>query len=339
MLTASTSHDAVDPNSVVVVPMRPYTAAVGADGDLAGHPANRVRTDAGRHRHPLGRERCDRGDELVETGEMSLDVLARAALPVGGQHVGDRGQQQGVGSRTDRHPLVGLLSGLRPAGVDHHDLAAPRPDGLDAAGKVRRGAHAAVRGVRVGPEQHEVVGAVEVGDGHGQRRTEHVAGRDLAGHLIDGRRAEPLAGADPDQQRSRVQHPRQAVGRRVADVDPDRLAAVAGDRRTEALLDGRPRLGPRGLHVPAVAPDHRPPETIGIVVQLLQRRALGADEAVREHVVAITADALHRFRTIVAGPYGDLQTAPCLAQGAGPVGGAGARVSGGHAPIVADAPS
>ena len=80
-------------------------------------------------------------------------------------------------------------------------------------------------------------------------------------------------------------------------------------------------------------------QTIGIVVQLLQRRPLRADEAVREHVVAITADALHRFRTIVAGPYGDLQTAPCLAQGAGPVGGADARVSGGHAPIVADAPS
>ena len=31
MLTASISHDAVEPNSVVVVPMRPYTAAVGAD--------------------------------------------------------------------------------------------------------------------------------------------------------------------------------------------------------------------------------------------------------------------------------------------------------------------
>ncbi len=31
MLTTSISHDAVEPNSVVVVPMRPYTAADGAD--------------------------------------------------------------------------------------------------------------------------------------------------------------------------------------------------------------------------------------------------------------------------------------------------------------------
>ena len=30
MFTASISHDAVEPNSVVVVPIRPYTAAVGA---------------------------------------------------------------------------------------------------------------------------------------------------------------------------------------------------------------------------------------------------------------------------------------------------------------------
>ena len=91
----------------------------GRRGDLAGHPANRVRTDARRHRHPLGRERCDRGDELVETGEMSLDVFARAALPVGGQHVGDRGQQQGVGcpdgsTPTRRPPRRSSTGGGRP---------------------------------------------------------------------------------------------------------------------------------------------------------------------------------------------------------------------------------
>ncbi len=307
----------------------------GCRCDLAGHPADRRRLDAGRHRHPIGRERCDRDDELVESRQVPIDVLARIGEPVGDEHVGDRREQQGVGARADRHPFVGLLGGLRTARIDHHDLAAARPDRLDAAGEVRGGAHAAVRGVRVGPEQHEMIGAVEVGNRHGQWRTEHVAGRDLAGHLIDGRRAEPVAGADPGEQRPHVQHRRQAVGRRVADVDRDRLATVPGDRRAEALIDRRPRLVPRRLDVAAVAPDQRPAETIGVVVQLLERRTLRADEAVREHVIAVAPDPLHRFGPVLTGAHGDLQAAPRLAQRAGPVGGAGVALSGGHASIVA----
>ena len=244
MLTASTSHDAVDPNSVVVVPMRPYTAAVGADAISRAIRRIVAASTPVASGHPIGRERCDRRDELVEPDEVPVDVLARVGESVRDEHVGDRGEQQGVGARADRHPFVGLLGGLRTAGVDHHDLAAARPDRLDAAGEVGGGAHAAVRGVRVGPEQHEVVGAVEVGNRHGEWRTEHVAGRDLAGHLIDGRRAEPVAGADPGQQRPHVQHRRQAVRRRVADVDRDRLATVRGDRRAEAAARSPPTPRP-----------------------------------------------------------------------------------------------
>ncbi len=83
--------------------------------------------------------------------------------------VRDRREQQRIGARPDRHPLVGLFGGSRQSRIDDDHLAAARLDGLDATREVRSGTHAAVRCVRVGAEDHEVIGSVEVrhGDRHG----------------------------------------------------------------------------------------------------------------------------------------------------------------------------
>ena len=55
-------------------------------------------------------------------------------------------------------------------------------------------------------------------------------------------------------------------------------------------------------------------EPVGVLVELLERRALGADEAVAEHVVAVPPDALDG---VVA--HRDFEAAPGLAQRAGAV--------------------
>ena len=85
-----------------------------------------------------------------------------------------------------------------------------------------------------------------------------------------------------------------------ADVVGVRVAEVRGRRRRGRDARSRPR-GPAATaahassHVDldelAVAPHERPAQPVGILVQLLQRRALRADEAVAEHVVAVAADA------------------------------------------------
>jgi hypothetical protein len=84
---------------------------------------------------------------------------------------------------------------------------------------------------------------------------------------------------------------------------------VLGDDRRETPVDHSKCLVPRHLDVSLAATDHREPQAVGVLVQLLQRRALRADVPVREDVVAVAADPLH---DTVAN--GDLETAGRLAQ-------------------------
>ena len=71
--------------------------------------------------------------------------------------------------RMNAVPLVGLLGGLRPTRVDHDELAAAGR-AAPRAGPGQSGAvhEAAVRRVRVGAEDQQVVGAVDVGHRHAQ---------------------------------------------------------------------------------------------------------------------------------------------------------------------------
>ena len=117
------------------------------------------------------------------------------------QRVGDRGQQQRVRAGTDREPFVGLLRGAAAPGVDDDEPPAPRLHRLDPTREVGGRAQAPVRRVGVGAEHDEEVGAVEVGHRDRDRRSEHVPGRHVARHLVDGRRAVALPRAQPGEQR------------------------------------------------------------------------------------------------------------------------------------------
>ncbi len=106
---------------------------------------------------------------------------------LGEQRVGDPEQQQRVGAGPDEVVLGGLAGGAASPRVDDHHLAAALADRADAPAHVGRGQQRAVGDQRVGAEDQQVVGAVDVRDRHREPGAEHQPGRDLLGHLVDRR--------------------------------------------------------------------------------------------------------------------------------------------------------
>ena len=109
------------------------------------------------------------------------------------EDVDHREQQQRVGAGADEVVLVGLLGGAGAPRVDHDDLAAALANRPQPPAHVGRRHQAAVGVQRVGAEDQQVLGAVDVGDGNAERGAEHVPGRDLLGHLVDRAGGEDVA--------------------------------------------------------------------------------------------------------------------------------------------------
>ena len=86
------------------------------------------------------------------------------------------------------------------------------------------------------------------------------------------------------------------------------------DDTSESSFDLGPRFFPGDLNMHAVALSHRDAQTIRVLVQMLKRRALRADEALRKYIIFVAADALNRLATHPVRLEGDLQPARCLAQ-------------------------
>ena len=168
--------------------------------------------------------------------------------------------------------LVGHLGGGRASGVDHHQPPAPGPQALQPAGPVGGSGQAAVGVERVGPEEQEVIGAVDVGDGHGDRRAEHQRRGDLLGPLVDGAGREDVAGAEGLEERLEVQLPAEVVDRRVPDVGAERLPAVGGHDGTEHPAGLGEGLAPADFHEAPVAPHHRRPQPVRVLVEMLEGR-------------------------------------------------------------------
>jgi len=151
--------------------------------------------------------------------------------------VQQRVEQQRVGAGADEVVLVGLTRGARAARVDHHDLAAAGADRAQAPAHVGRREQAAVGGQRVGAEDQQVVGAVDVGHGDGGAAAEHQRRGHLLGVLVDGAGAEDVARLQRLEQDPPVDQAAQVVGVRVADVGGDRVAAVLGLDRGQTAID------------------------------------------------------------------------------------------------------
>ena len=224
----------------------------------------------------MGRERARIGELLVE------------------ERVGERDEQQRVGAGADEVVLVGLARRARAPRIDDDDLPAARADRAQPPAHVGGREQAAVGGQRVGAEDQQVVGAVEVGHRDGGPAAEHERRGHLLGVLVDRAGAEQVAALQGLEQHARVEERAQVVRRRVADVRRHRVAAVLGLDGRQAAIDLGEGLVPRGGAKAAVGlADERRAQPVGVVVELAQRRALGAHEAVAEDVLAIAADAGH----------------------------------------------
>ena len=191
------------------------------------------------------------------------------------QGVGDRGEQMGVAAGPDEVVGVGQLGGPRKARVDDHELAAALAQRPQPAAQVGRGEQRAVRGQRVGAEDQQVVGVVDVGDRHRQAGPEHQRRGDLLRHLIDARGTEDVAAAQPLEQGAQVDRPVQGVRVGVAEVGADRVPLAGGEDRCEARLDRLEGLPPARLDQLSVAAHQRCREAVGITVQLAEAGPFG----------------------------------------------------------------
>jgi len=121
-------------------------------------------------------------------------------------------------------------------------------------------------------------------------------------HLVDGARRVDVRARERPSQHPVVQDGRQCVRGRVAEVKSHAVAPVTRLHPREAPLDLGKRLfkgdlfelGGRRVDT---APDDRVAEAVGVFVQVLQARALRADEAPAECVLAIPADSHHLARS------------------------------------------
>ena len=143
-LRTSTSQDASVPKAWVQVPIRPYTAAVGA---AASSAAMRRMTAASMPQPGAttsGENGSARARTLVQAGHVRADMgagVGQAGLEQGVDHPHE---QQRVPAWAHREPFVGLLRGAAAAGVDDHELARHGP----ASPRAARGSQAPCRGCR-----------------------------------------------------------------------------------------------------------------------------------------------------------------------------------------------
>ena len=179
--------------------------------------------------------------------------------------------------------------------VDDDDPAAALADRAQPPAHVGRGHQAAVRDERVGAEDQQVVGAVDVGhrDAERRRRTSAPA-RDLLRHLVDGAGGEDVARPSASQEHAAVDERREVVRGRVAEVDGDGVAAAVGEDRGEAAVDLGERLVPGDrLEVARRRATQRRAQRGRGPRAAPSGRALRADEAVAEDVVLVAADPEH----------------------------------------------
>jgi hypothetical protein len=257
-------------------------------------------------------ERLGQLADLVDAVAEGRQLLAGVGQVLLAQHVDEREEQQRVGAGADEVVLVRFLGGPRPARVDHHELATAGPQGTQPAAHVRGGHEAAVGRERVGAEDEQVLGAVHVGHWDRGAGAEHERAGQLLGHLVHAGGRVDVAGRQRLEQHAAVEQAFQVVGVGVAQVDGHRVA-VRGQDRGQPVIDEGERLVPARGAMAVAVPDHRRAQAVRVLVQLLERRALGAHEAAAEDVLRVAPD-----RDELVAVERQLQAARGLAQRAGP---------------------
>ena len=239
----------------------------------------------------------------------------------------DGEQQRRVGAGPRRDVPVGQLGGAGARRVDHRQPAAALAQRLELAAEVGGGGQAAVGHQRVRADDDEVVGAVEVGHRERHRVAEHQPSATCLGIW-----SSVLA-----EYTCRVPRPRMISG---TYSEPAMVCAFglpaytatdeppcSAEHGAESRRDRREGLVPADLDQFAVPANQRTGQPVRIAVEFAETRALRADEARAEDVVAVTAGArspgarcrrLSSVRPQVASQNGQIRSAvrvstmPCI---------------------------
>lgn len=185
------------------------------------------------------------------------------------------GQQEHVGSGPDPQVFVGRISRTGADGVDHDHPSAARFQGTNPARHVGNGHHRSVGDQRVGADDDEQVGPVDVRHRDGQFRAIHQSQRDLLRHLVHSARREPVAGAQRPYQCRQVERAGHVVCVRVAQIGRDGVRAGLADDLTQSRTDPVEGLVPRGRPQGVTIADHRSAQSGGVVVEVADRHPFG----------------------------------------------------------------
>ncbi len=185
----------------------------------------------------------------------------------------------------------------------------PRADAVELTEDVGTREQRTTRRLRIATHADQVVGALDVGRRDLPHVPVHEDARDVLGPLVDrARRVDVRHPRLPDEQRH-VATEREAVADGVADERGRRGDAVAVEHAVDQVLAAVERFVPRHLAPRVAVAHHRLTQTVGIVVQVTQGRALRAQVTLRPHVVAIPTDQ----RDVIA-LHVDLQPAHALTE-------------------------
>ncbi len=243
--------------------------------ELPRDPADLVGRYAARPLRALG---VEPGHGLPH-GVEAVDVGPRACQALVEQHVQHGQQDVDVGAGTDEVVLGGHPRGLGAPRIEQHHPAVALLEGPQPVREVGDCHQGAVGRHRVGAEDQEVRGPVDIGDRQQQLVAVHQVRDQLVGELVHGGGAEEVAGAQGPDHGQAVGQRAEAVHRRVAQIDPDSIAAVLVERLGQTVGHQVERLIPADLHPVLAAPAYRAPQAVRVVEDVGQGHALGADVA------------------------------------------------------------
>ena len=176
-----------------------------------------------------------------------------------------------------------------------------------------------MRRVGVAAHHQPVVGAGDVRRRDQPHVPVHERARDVLGPLVDRARRVDHREVGETHEEADVAAQREVVGSRVADVGGERPGAGSVAHPVEQLLAAPERGVPAHRGPPLAVTDHGLAQPVRVVVQMPERGALRAQEAVAPHVVAVGADATHlvAFHLDLEAAHGLTERTGAVVHGAG----------------------
>ena len=206
-------------------------------------------------------------------------------------HAHQRREQQSIPTRRNEDVLIGDRRRLGAAGIDHDKAPPTLLQCLHPAPESRCRHETSVRHDRVRTQHQQEVGAIDVRDWNRKRVPEQEEARSMLGVLVDRARREAAARIERLEQERDVADSAEVVGSRISEIDPDGGVAIPQLDAGQVLGDIVERLGPRNFLPAARRAPNRPPQTVRILLNLLQRDGLRTDVSAAERILFIGSDS------------------------------------------------